>query len=175
MRIYPFAKWSSIGLSILILLAGGVSQTLHAQVSVTISPALVTLATLATQQFTATVTGTTNSAVTWQVNGAAGGSSTAGLVSTNGLYFGPQAVPSPASLSVTAVSQADPTKSASATVTVQLPSRSGVIHYVSTTGSDTNAGTECGHHDRDRHSAGPMGPHATESHVLPPRIGHPRS
>jgi hypothetical protein len=42
---------------------------------------------------------------------------------------------------VTAVSQADPTKSATATVTIQLPSRSGVTYYVSTSGNDNNAGT----------------------------------
>jgi hypothetical protein len=147
MKDISLAKTSSIApkwpvrMALFILLVGGLSETVLAQVSVTISPTLVTLATLATQQFTATVTGSTNTAVTWEVNGAAGGNSTAGLISTNGLYLGPSAVPSPASLSVTAVSQADPTKAASATVTVQLPSRSGVIHYVSTAGNDTNAGT----------------------------------
>ena len=145
-----FAQQSAIGpqtcrvlnhMTLLILLVSGFSHAVSAQVSVSISPSLVTLATLATQQFTATVSGTTNTAVTWEVNGVAGGNSTAGLVSTAGLYFGPASVPSPASLSVTAVSQADPAKSASATVTVQLPSRSGVTYYVSTTGNDTNAGS----------------------------------
>ena len=128
-------------LALLILVVAGFSQCLVAQVTVTVSPTLVTLATLATQQFTATVTGTTNTAVTWEVSGVAGGNSAAGLISTNGIYLGPSSVPSPASLSVTAVSQADPTKSATATVTVQLPSRSGVTYYVATTGNDANAGT----------------------------------
>jgi hypothetical protein len=135
-------------MAVLLLLAGGFSQLVLAQVSVTISPTLVTLATLATQQFTATVTGTTNTAVTWQVNGVAGGNSTVGLVTTTipgtageSLYLGPSSVPSPATVSVTALSQADSTKSASATVTVQVPSRSGVTYYVATTGNDANAGT----------------------------------
>jgi hypothetical protein len=44
-------------------------------------------------------------------------------------------------VSVTAISQADPTKSASATVTLQVPSRSGATFFVSTTGNDANAGT----------------------------------
>jgi hypothetical protein len=138
----------SMQVAALILLASGFCGTALAQVSVTISPASVTLATLATQQFTATVSGTTNTAVSWQVNGVAGGSSTAGLITTTipgttgeSLYLGPSSVPSPATVSVTAVSQADPTKSASATVTVQVPSRSGVTFYVSTTGNDANAGT----------------------------------
>lgn len=121
---------------------------LSAQVSVSISPTLVTTATLATQPFTATVTGSTNTAVTWQVNGVTGGNSSSGLVSTTllgtaneAIFVAPSAVPSPASVSVTAVSQADPTKSATATVTIQLPSRSGVTYYVSTSGNDNNAGT----------------------------------
>src|SRR5713226_2248934 len=134
-------------MAVLLLLAGGFSQLVLAQVSVTISPTLVTLATLATQQFTATVTGTTNTAVTWQVNGVAGGNSTVGLVTTTipgtageSLYLGPSSVPSPATVSVTAVSQADSTKSASATVTVQVPSRSGVTYYVATTANTVHPG-----------------------------------
>src|SRR5579884_2969875 len=125
-----------------------VTTAAQGQVSVSISPSTVTLATLATQQFTATVSGNANTAVTWEVNGVSGGNSTAGLISTTvlgtaneALFVAPTSVPSPATVSVTAVSQADPTKSASATVTIELPSRSGVTHYVSTTGRDSNAGT----------------------------------
>jgi hypothetical protein len=132
----------------MVLVGSGLSTGLSAQVSVTISPSLATMATMATQSFTATVTGSTNTAVTWQVNGVSGGTSTNGLISTSiletaseALYLAPAAVPSPASVSVTAVSQADPAKSATATVTIQLPSRSGVTYYVSTGGNDTNAGT----------------------------------
>jgi len=120
----------------------------RAQVSVTISPSTATLATLATQPFTATVSGSTNTAVTWQVSGVTGGNSTVGLISTTvpgtsneALYLCPSAVPIPATVSVTAISQADATKSASATVTLQVPSRSGATFFVSTTGNDANAGT----------------------------------
>jgi len=134
--------------ALLVLLVAGLSAGLAAQVSVTISPSVVTMATMATQSFTATVTGSSNTAVTWQVNGVSGGSSTNGLVSTTvlntaneAIYLAPASVPSPASVSVTAISQADPTKSATATATIQLPSRSGTTYYVSTSGSDSNAGT----------------------------------
>jgi hypothetical protein len=65
------SDFSLYQIAILIVLIGGFSQTLRAQVSVSISPSLVTLATLATQPFTATVSGTTNTAVNWQVNGVA--------------------------------------------------------------------------------------------------------
>ena len=124
------------------------SVAMAAQVSVSISPSTINMATLATQPFTATVTGSTNTAVSWQVNGVSGGNAANGLVSTTvlgtnneALYLAPSAVPSPASVSVTAISQADSTKSATATVTIQLPSRSGTTYYVSTSGNDNNAGT----------------------------------
>ena len=139
---------NAVKLGLLFLMVAVLAAPLAAQVSVTISPSVISLATMATEPFTATVTGSTNTAVTWQVNGVSGGSSTNGLVSTTvlntnneALYLAPASVPSPASVSVTAISQADPTKSASATVTIQLPSRSGVTYYVSTSGLDTNAGT----------------------------------
>jgi hypothetical protein len=139
---------NAVKLGLLFLMVAGIAAPLAAQVSVTISPSVISLATMATQPFTATVTGSTNTGVTWQVNGVSGGNSTSGLVSTTvlntaneALYLAPASVPSPASVSVTAISQADPTKSATATVTIQLPSRSGVTYYVSTSGLDTNAGT----------------------------------
>jgi hypothetical protein len=126
---------------VVIALAGALCPRAIAQIQVIISPTLATVTTMATQQFTATVTGSTNTAVTWQVNGVAGGNSVEGVISTAGLYLGPSSLPNPVMLSVTAVSQADPTKSASATVTMQSPSRSGVTYYVATTGNDNNAGT----------------------------------
>lgn len=133
---------------ILLFFLIGSSKGVLAQVAVTISPASATLATLATQPFTVTVTGTTNTAVTWEVNGLAGGNSATGVISTTipgtadeALYLGPATLPSPATVTVTAVSQADLTKSASATITLQAPSRSGVTFFVSTAGNDSGPGT----------------------------------
>jgi hypothetical protein len=68
--------------------------------------------------FQATVTGTTNGAVTWEVNGITGGNSTVGTITAGGVYTAPAQVPNPASVTVTAVAQADTTKSKSATVLV---------------------------------------------------------
>ena len=116
-----------------------VTVTAVQPISVTVSPATATVSTSATQQFTATVTGTTNTSVTWQVNGVTGGNSTVGTVTAAGLYTAPATVPSPASVTVTAVSQADTTKSGSATVTITAPS--GLTYYVSPSGSNTNSGT----------------------------------
>ncbi len=87
-------------------------------VSITISPTSAALATGGTQQFTAAVTGSTNTSVTWSVDGTAGGSSAVGTVSTSGLYTAPGTA---GTHTVTATSAADATKSASATVTVMAP------------------------------------------------------
>lgn len=94
---------------------GGSGSTPPPQVFVAVSPVTTTVSVAHTQQFTATVTGATNTAVTWSV---AGGSSN-GTISMVGLYTAPASVPNPAKVTVTATSQADSSKFASATVTVQ--------------------------------------------------------
>ena len=59
-----------------------------------------------TTQFTAVVTNTANTAVNWQVNGIAGGNTVAGAISAGGLYTPPAVIPSPNTVTVTAVSVA---------------------------------------------------------------------
>ena len=92
-------------------------------VAVSISPTSASVTTGGTQQFTATLQNTSNTAVTWQVNGVTEGNTTTGTISSSGLYAGPGTVPNPATVTVTAISQADPSKSASAqmTITPQAP------------------------------------------------------
>ena len=87
-------------------------------VSVSISPTSAMVRVGKTRAFTATVTNTPNTSVTWKVNGITGGNSTVGFISSLGTYKAPSSVPSPSTVQVTAVSVADPTKSASATVTI---------------------------------------------------------
>ena len=129
---------AAVAMSILELFGcTGVSTTpTPIPVSVTIAPTSATVAARGTQQFTATVQNTSNTAVTWQVNGVTGGNATVGTISSSGLYTAPA---SPATVTVTAVSQADTTKSASAQVTITPVI--GIAFYVSTTGSDSNPGT----------------------------------
>ncbi len=71
-------------------------------------------------QFTATVTGTTNTAVTWQVSGAGcgGAGSPCGTLDSTGLYTAPATPPNPAMVTITAVSQADTTRSGSAAASI---------------------------------------------------------
>jgi hypothetical protein len=110
-------------------------------VSVSISPTYAVVQLGQPLQFTATVNGTGNTAVTWQVDNANGGDPTTGTVSTSGLFTAPSVLPVPATASITAVSQADPTKSATAVVTLVTQPASGTTYYVSTSGSDSNPGT----------------------------------
>jgi parallel beta-helix repeat protein len=71
-----------------------------------------------TQQFTATVTGTSNTAVTWSVNGISGGNSTGGTISSAGLYTAPQDLPNPANVTIRATSQANSSASGSAVLMI---------------------------------------------------------
>ena len=84
-----------------------VTVTTAPTVAVSISPSTATVKTGATQQFAATVTGTSNTGVTWSASG--------GTISSSGLYTAPS---SSGNYTVQATSTADTTKSASATVTV---------------------------------------------------------
>src|SRR5205807_1715660 len=89
--------------------SGSASVTVTVAVSVTPSQAVLNLS--AQQQFAATVSGQSNTAVTWDVNGTPGGDSTVGTIDNTGLFTAPAAIPSPSQVTVSAVSTADPTQS----------------------------------------------------------------
>lgn len=94
-------------------------------------PVAITIYPTATQSvlpggtinFTDTVSNTTNTAVTWEVNREDNGDITIGTISTSGVYTAPSAnnVINPFQVTVTVVSSADSTKSASTTVSIILP------------------------------------------------------
>jgi len=83
-------------------------------VSVTVSPATVTLAAGAQRTFTATVTGSTDGAVAWALDEGAA----CGTITASGVYTAPA---TGATCHVRATSHADATRSAAATVTVTPP------------------------------------------------------
>ncbi len=98
--------------------SGGV--TTPAAITVTVTGATDTrLGT--TTQFTATVANTTNTKVTWQVNGITGGSTATGTISTAGLYTPPAAIPSQNPVTISAVSQASTTISGTVSEAVWNP------------------------------------------------------
>ncbi len=88
---------------------------------ITVVPSVVTVNLAQSQQFTATVSGTPNTKVTWTVNGAAGGNATLGTVDANGLYTAPATLPNPPTVSVSAISAADTHFMASAQTTIFNP------------------------------------------------------
>ena len=89
-----------------------------------------------TTQFTATVTNTTNTAVTWQVNGVSGGSAANGTISTSGLYTPPVALPTQNPVSITAISQAS--GSASGTLSESIWNPLPVLSSATATESGTS-------------------------------------
>ena len=83
------------------------SVSLLVPVLVTASPATASLSASQSQQFTASVTGGSgNTAVTWSI------SPSLGAITSTGLYTAPSAIASAQTVTVTATSVGDPTKSA---------------------------------------------------------------
>jgi hypothetical protein len=69
--------------------------------------------------FAAAVKNSSDSTVTWSVNGVAGGGALTGTITADGVYTAPSDLPIPANLTVTATSHADISKSGTAVITVQ--------------------------------------------------------
>jgi hypothetical protein len=106
---YHYRVLSADSTGVLVTGLDNVFTTPAAAISVSVSPTTATVASGGTEQFSAQVTNTSNTAVTW--------AATSGTVSTAGLFTAPT-VTATTSVTVTATSAADTTKSASATVTV---------------------------------------------------------
>jgi len=90
-------------------------------ISVQVTPPTATIRAGSQQSFSATVTGSTNQSVTWSVNGVAGGSAATGMISAQGMYSAPVALPNPNAITITATSAADSTKQGSSAVTLENP------------------------------------------------------
>jgi hypothetical protein len=90
-------------------------------ITVSVSPSSASVSGMKSQLFTAAVSGTNNTAVAWSVSGTGCTGLTCGSIAANGVYKAPPTVPSPATVTITATSNADLAKIANATVTV-LPS-----------------------------------------------------
>lgn len=110
-------------------------STVNATANVTVTPIVVTISPVTPpnlllpvdgqQQFSATVTGTTNTAVNWLVNNIPGGDAINGTIDATGLYTAPSLIPSsvqsgPFQATITAQSQQNSIYSASALVNVHV-------------------------------------------------------
>lgn len=117
-----------------------VSIVASPSISVTVSPPSATVITGQSASFTASVSNTSNSAVTWTVNGVPDGNGTVGQVCApasnpcaapsgpeNAVeYLAPLAQPQPSSVTLVAISQADPSSTGSAQITITAPAQPGI-------------------------------------------------
>jgi hypothetical protein len=104
-----------LGLSPVLLLDGCAGSAPPQPISVMVAPPSVSVPVGQRQTFIATVTGTSNTAVTWNVTGS-------GSITSAGVYTAPSTVPTSPQVTVKATSQADSTKSGTAMVTVTTAS-----------------------------------------------------
>jgi hypothetical protein len=107
-------------LSVADVTRGATSQiTVINHVVVSVLPPSVTLAPLAVQDFAATVLGSSNQSVVWQVQGTACAAGAAcGAIGANGVYTAPGAAPSPDAVQIVAISADDASQSGAASVTI---------------------------------------------------------
>jgi hypothetical protein len=112
--------------------AAGISNpTTSASAPVTVftfslSPGGTLLAPSATLQFTASIQGLSNSAVTWSVDGVAGGNTSSGTISANGLYTAPSGT---GAHTIAAAAVAYPSSTVSVKVIVGNSSSGSVLTY----------------------------------------------
>jgi uncharacterized protein (DUF1800 family) len=85
-----------------------------------VTPSSATMRGGDTQTFSASVDGK-SSAVSWSVNGVAGGNATVGTITAAGFYTAPEFPPTPNSITIGAVETSDATKQASGSITLENP------------------------------------------------------
>jgi len=97
-----------------------------AQVQVAVCPDTDTVqAGGGSESFTASVANSSNTGVTWQVNGVTGGNSQVGTISSTGVYTAPASAPADPTVTISAVSDADSAASGSAQLTITDSSSGG--------------------------------------------------
>src|ERR1700722_1365564 len=89
-----------------------------ASVTVSISRSYAQLVAGQTLQFQATVSGSSDKGIIWQVNNADGGSTQSGTISNSGLFTPPQTLPDPALVTVTAQAHVDRQVAATASISL---------------------------------------------------------
>jgi hypothetical protein len=131
---------------------GGGSST---PIVVSINTDVSNIETFQTKQFSATVTGTSNTAVTWQLSCGTTPASVCGTMSASGMYVAPNTVPTvniimngsnstdPASVTVTAISQADTSVSKSVGFTIDSLNMQPLTAPVQLGSSGSNVDANC--------------------------------
>jgi hypothetical protein len=128
LRLLPLIALTACGCT---LGCGGLvspAPTPPAQVTISVNPASATPYPDGVVAFSASVQNASATAVIWQVNNVTGGTAATGTITPTGVYTAPAQTPDHPAMMVTAVLQADSTKTASASVTIQ--SLDTVTHLV---------------------------------------------
>jgi subtilase family serine protease len=141
-KFWRHSAWAGLGVSLLLLglliACGGGSST--PPITITVSPSAVTLYPNdaadswppQTATFTATVTNTNNSAVTWAVTTTNGGT-----ISAGGVYTAPTIASGlPTTATIMATSQADTTKTATAVVNITPTTVPGTYPGITVTATE---------------------------------------
>lgn len=126
MRWWKFSTILTLAAALGALGCGGGSSS--GGVTIAISPTIASVITNRTQLFTGSVTGSSNTSITWSVTCATGvTANTCGSIDATGLYTAPATVPTTTTgttttvaptVTITGKSQADTTKTATATLTI---------------------------------------------------------
>jgi hypothetical protein len=90
-------------------------------ITVALSPATLTTTVVTQTQFFGSVSGGTDTIITWKVNNITGGNPTIGTIDSTGLYTAPSITPSPATVTVSATSFEDTVAVATSAVTITPP------------------------------------------------------
>jgi hypothetical protein len=99
-------------------------------INVYLSPETATVPLGGVQQFTGFAVGSTNNMLIWEVDGFPGGGIGIGTVTASGLYTAPVSLPMSGNMvTITALSAADGTKSASSAIVLSSPQSAGVDRF----------------------------------------------
>ncbi len=118
---------------------GHIQSSSQQNVTLLVDPASASVQISKTLKFTVQVSNTSNTAVTWQVNGVTGGDSSHGTIDATGTYTAPKTVPVPPTVTITAISQAQPTVLDTAQVTVM-----GAVAQISVSVAPATASVQSG-------------------------------
>jgi hypothetical protein len=146
--IAPGAIPSSNPVSVQVAIAGNPAISSSAQITVinhvlvSVFPNSVTLPPLGVQGFTASVLGTSDQAVIWQVQGpGCAASGACGSITPSGTFSAPAAPPIPNSTQIVALSQDDSTQSGSANITISTGANILSLHPASVYAGGANGFT----------------------------------
>jgi uncharacterized protein (DUF1800 family) len=112
---------SAVPLTITGSSGGGSESGTPAPITLVLSPSTSSVNVGATVQLTATVSGSSNTGVSYTVNGVLNGDDSAGSITAAGLYTAPKKVPSTNPVTIRATSAASGTATATATVAIVGP------------------------------------------------------